>query len=118
VTLSAGTRFGVYEVLALIEARRSPLGSRTARIEIGEALAIAMAIAGAYCHATQISQRGNSWSASSKTNRARGARRHPLAVADRAKNRDWQARRVVFEATATTDTLTDVRERLQVLLPL
>jgi mRNA interferase MazF len=41
-----------------------------------------------------------------------------VVLADHVKNLDWQARRVVFEAKATTETLTDVRERLRVLLGL
>lgn len=39
-------------------------------------------------------------------------------LADHVKNLDWHARRVVFEARATADTVTDVRERLRVLLGL
>ena len=42
----------------------------------------------------------------------------PVLLADHVKNLGWQARRVVFEAKATTETLTDVRERLRVLLGL
>jgi mRNA interferase MazF len=39
-------------------------------------------------------------------------------LADHVKNLDWQARRVVFEAKAPADVVTDVRERLRVLLGL
>jgi mRNA interferase MazF len=39
-------------------------------------------------------------------------------LADRVKNLNWQARRVVFEAKAPGDIVTDVRERLRVLLGL
>jgi len=41
-----------------------------------------------------------------------------VALADHVKNLDWQARRVVFEAKAPSDVVTDVRERLRVLLGL
>ena len=41
-----------------------------------------------------------------------------VVLADHVKNLDWQARRVVFETKATSETLTDVRERLRVLLGL
>ena len=41
-----------------------------------------------------------------------------VVLADHVKNLDWQARRVVFEAKASADVLTDVRERLRVLLGL
>ena len=41
-----------------------------------------------------------------------------VVLADHVKNLDWQARRVVFEAKAGADILTDVRERLRVLLGL
>jgi mRNA interferase MazF len=41
-----------------------------------------------------------------------------VVLADHVKNLDWQARRLVFEAKAPTDTVTDVRERLRVLLGL
>jgi len=41
-----------------------------------------------------------------------------VVLADHVKNLDWQARRVVFEAKAPADILTDVRERLRVLLGL
>jgi mRNA interferase MazF len=39
-------------------------------------------------------------------------------LADHVKNLDWQARHVIFEAKAPADVLTDVRERLRVLLGL
>jgi mRNA interferase MazF len=39
-------------------------------------------------------------------------------LADHVKNLDWQARRVVFEAKAPTQIVTEVRERLRVLLGL
>ena len=35
---------------------------------------------------------------------------------DHLKNLDWQARRVVFEAKAPANILTDVRERIRALL--
>ena len=41
-----------------------------------------------------------------------------VVLADHVKDLDWQARRIVFEAKAPTDTVTDVRERLRVLLGL
>lgn len=41
-----------------------------------------------------------------------------VVLADHVKNLDWQARRIVFEAKVTAETLTDVRERLRVLLGL
>jgi mRNA interferase MazF len=41
-----------------------------------------------------------------------------VVLADHVKNLDWHARRVVFEAKATMEALTDVRERLRVLLGL
>lgn len=41
-----------------------------------------------------------------------------IVLADHAKNLDWQARGVVFEAKAAADIITDVRERLRVLLGL
>ena len=41
-----------------------------------------------------------------------------VVLADHVKNLDWQARRVVFEAKAPPDVVTDVRERLRVLLGL
>jgi mRNA interferase MazF len=47
-----------------------------------------------------------------------GSRISGVVLADHVKNLDWQARRVVFEAKATTETLNDVRERLRVLLGL
>ncbi len=39
-------------------------------------------------------------------------------LADHVKNLDWQARKVVFEAKAPAEIVTDVRERLRVLLGL
>jgi mRNA interferase MazF len=39
-------------------------------------------------------------------------------LADHVKNLDWQVRRAVFEAKAHVDIVTDVRERLRVLLGL
>jgi mRNA interferase MazF len=39
-------------------------------------------------------------------------------LADHVKNLDWHARRVVFESKAPEDLVTDVRERLRVLLGL
>jgi mRNA interferase MazF len=39
-------------------------------------------------------------------------------LSDHVKNLDWQARRIVFEAKAPADVVTDVRERLRVLLGL
>ncbi len=39
-------------------------------------------------------------------------------LADHVKNLDWQARRIVFEARAPADVVTDVRERLRALLVL
>src|SRR5438445_1629379 len=41
-----------------------------------------------------------------------------VVLADHIKNLDWQARRGVFEEKAPADILTDVRERLRVLLGL
>jgi mRNA interferase MazF len=41
-----------------------------------------------------------------------------VVLSDRVKNLDWQARRLVFEAKAASDVITDVRERLRVLLGL
>jgi mRNA interferase MazF len=41
-----------------------------------------------------------------------------VVLADHVKNLDWNARRVEFAATAPVDVLTDVRERLRVLLGL
>jgi mRNA interferase MazF len=41
-----------------------------------------------------------------------------VILADHVKNLDWEARRVVFEAKAAPDVVTDVRERLRVLLGL
>jgi mRNA interferase MazF len=39
-------------------------------------------------------------------------------LADHVKNVDWQVRRAVFEAKMPADIMTDVRERLRVLLGL
>ena len=47
-----------------------------------------------------------------------GARISGVVLADHVKNLDWQARRVVFEATAPADVVTEVRERLRALLGL
>jgi mRNA interferase MazF len=41
-----------------------------------------------------------------------------VVLADHVKNLDWQARRVEFEAKATADVVTEVRERLRALLGL
>lgn len=41
-----------------------------------------------------------------------------VVLADHVKNLDWNARRVEFAETAPPDVLTDVRERLRVLLGL
>jgi mRNA interferase MazF len=41
-----------------------------------------------------------------------------VVLADHVKNLDWQARRVAFVAKAPADVVTDVRERLRVLLGL
>jgi mRNA-degrading endonuclease toxin of MazEF toxin-antitoxin module len=41
-----------------------------------------------------------------------------VILADHVKNLDWQARRVVFEAKVPAEILTDLRERLRVLLGL
>jgi mRNA interferase MazF len=41
-----------------------------------------------------------------------------VVLADHVKNLDWNARRVKFAATASVEILTDVRERLRVLLGL
>ena len=47
-----------------------------------------------------------------------GSKISGVVLADHVKNLDWQVRRVVFEAKATAETLTDVRERLRVSLGL
>jgi mRNA interferase MazF len=47
-----------------------------------------------------------------------GGRIAGAVLADHVKNLDWQARRVVFEAKAGDDVLTEVRERLRALLGL
>ena len=41
-----------------------------------------------------------------------------VVLADHVKNLDWNARRVELAGTAPVDVLTDVRERLRVLLGL
>lgn len=41
-----------------------------------------------------------------------------VILADHVKNLDWNARRVVFAAKAPSEVVTDVRERLRVLLGL
>lgn len=41
-----------------------------------------------------------------------------VVLADHVKNLDWKARRAEFAATAPSEVLTDVRERLRVLLGL
>ncbi len=41
-----------------------------------------------------------------------------VVLADHVKSLDWDARKVVFEAKAPADVVTDVRERLRVLLGL
>jgi mRNA interferase MazF len=41
-----------------------------------------------------------------------------VVLSDHVKNLDWQARRVEFAAKAPQDVVTDVRERLRVLLGL
>lgn len=45
-----------------------------------------------------------------------GSKISGVVLADHVKNVDWQARRVVFQGKAPNETLTDVRERLRVLL--
>jgi len=47
-----------------------------------------------------------------------GGRIAGAVLADHVKNLDWQVRHVVFEVKAPADVLTDVRERLRVLLGL
>src|SRR3954463_9422208 len=39
-----------------------------------------------------------------------------VILADHVKNLDWQARKVVFEAKAPADVLSEVQERLRALL--
>lgn len=39
-----------------------------------------------------------------------------VVLADHVKNLDWRARRAVFEAKAPAHVVTDVRERLRVLI--
>ena len=41
-----------------------------------------------------------------------------VVLADHVKNLDWEARRIVFEAKAPSEVLTEVRERLRALLEL
>ena len=41
-----------------------------------------------------------------------------VVLADHVKNLDWQARQAVFETKAPADVVTDVRERLRVLVGL
>ena len=41
-----------------------------------------------------------------------------VVLADHVKNLDWHARRLAFETKAPADVVTDVRERLRVLLGL
>jgi mRNA-degrading endonuclease toxin of MazEF toxin-antitoxin module len=41
-----------------------------------------------------------------------------VILAGHVKNLDWNARRIEFAATAPSEVLTDVRERLRVLLGL
>ena len=41
-----------------------------------------------------------------------------VVLSERVKSLDWKARRIVFEAKAPADVVTDVRERLRVLLGL
>jgi len=41
-----------------------------------------------------------------------------VILADHVKNLDWKARRAVFAAKASADVVTDVRERLRVLIGL
>ena len=41
-----------------------------------------------------------------------------VVLADHVKNLDWEARRAVFEAKASSEVLTEVRERLRALLEL
>jgi len=47
-----------------------------------------------------------------------GGRISGVVLADHVKNLDWQTRRAVFVAKAPPDIVTDVRERLRVLLGL
>ena len=47
-----------------------------------------------------------------------GATISGVVLADHVKNLDWQARRVVFEAKAPAEIVTEVRERLRALLGL
>lgn len=47
-----------------------------------------------------------------------GGRISGVVLADHVKNLDWQARQVTFESKAPAEVVTDVRERLRVLLGL
>ena len=47
-----------------------------------------------------------------------GHRVSGVVLADHVKNLDWQVRLAVFEAKAPAEIVTDVRERLRVLLGL
>ena len=47
-----------------------------------------------------------------------GGRISGAVLADHVKNLDWQVRRAVFEAKVPAEIVTDVRERLRVLLGL
>jgi mRNA interferase MazF len=47
-----------------------------------------------------------------------GGRISGVVLADHIKNLDWQAREIAFEAKAPPDVVTEVRERLRVLLGL
>jgi mRNA interferase MazF len=47
-----------------------------------------------------------------------GSRITGAILADHVKNLDWQVRRAVFEEKAPAEIVTDVRERLRVLLGL
>jgi len=45
-----------------------------------------------------------------------GGRISGAILADHVKNLDWQARRIAFESKAPAEVLTEVRERLRVLI--
>jgi mRNA interferase MazF len=47
-----------------------------------------------------------------------GGRVTGVVLADHVKNLDWRARRAVFDAKASDDVLTDVRERLRAVIGL
>jgi mRNA interferase MazF len=47
-----------------------------------------------------------------------GSKISGVVLADHVKHLDWRARRVVFEAKAPAEVVTDVRERLRVVLGL